>query len=203
MGMADSPDSFQDGANGILRVCTSLHRWPPLHLKEQPRIPPRKKTRGCSQATLRCGLKSQRLKSTFCALEKCLRYGLSKDKIKPQSNKAQAILVIQPPKWVKQLRHFLGMVHYYRDLWARRSDMLAPLTALVRECGQTKLPELKETRLGLHTTHCMKMSWNLSKNNVHQRAFDHVKATIAREVFLAYPDYSEVFEIYTMLPINN
>jgi hypothetical protein len=30
-----------------------------------------------------------------------------------------------------------------------------------------------------------------------QRAFDHVKATIAKEVVLAYPDYSKVFEIYT------
>ena len=43
----------------------------------------------------------------------------------------------------------------------------------------------------------MEMSWNLSKIKVHQRAFDHVKATIARDVVLAYPDYSEVFEIYT------
>ncbi len=30
-----------------------------------------------------------------------------------------------------------------------------------------------------------------------KKAFDHVKATIARDVVLAYPDYSEVFEIYT------
>jgi hypothetical protein len=44
----------------------------------------------------------------------------------------------------------------------------------------------------------MEMSWNLSKNKVYQRAFDHVKATIARDVALAYPDYSEVFEIYTV-----
>ncbi len=43
----------------------------------------------------------------------------------------------------------------------------------------------------------MEMSWNLSKNKVYQRAFDHVKATIASDVALAYPDYSEVFEIYT------
>ncbi len=34
-------------------------------------------------------------------------------------------------------------------------------------------------------------------DEVHQRAFNHVKATIAREVVLAYPDYSKVFEIYT------
>ncbi len=41
------------------------------------------------------------------------------------------------------------------------------------------------------------MSRNLSKNKVYQRAFDHVKATIARDVVLAYSDYSEIFEIYT------
>ena len=39
------------------------------------------------------------------------------------------------------------------------------------------------------------MPWHWDK--VHQRAFNHVKATIAREVVLAYPDYSKVFEIYT------
>jgi hypothetical protein len=32
---------------------------------------------------------------------------------------------------------------------------------------------------------------------VHQRAFDHVKAIIAKDVVLVYPDYSKVFEIYT------
>ncbi len=37
----------------------------------------------------------------------------------------------------------------------------------------------------------------LAWDEVHQRAFNHVKATIAREVVLAYPDYSKVFEIYT------
>ncbi len=39
------------------------------------------------------------------------------------------------------------------------------------------------------------MSWHWDE--VHQRAFDHKKATIAREVVLAYPDFSKVFEIYT------
>ncbi len=39
------------------------------------------------------------------------------------------------------------------------------------------------------------MPWH--GDEVHQRAFDHVKATIAKEVVLAYPDYSIVFEIYT------
>ncbi len=84
--------------------------------------------------------------STFCTLE--IEYPgcvLTKDGIKPQGNKVQAILAIQPPKEVKQLRYFLGMVQYYCDLWARQSNMLTPLTALVRECGQTKSPKQKES----------------------------------------------------------
>ncbi len=85
------------------------------------------------------GLKVNADKSTFCALEiEYLGYILSKNGIKPQSNKVQAILAIHPPTEVKQLRHFLGMVQYYRDMWAKRSEMLAPLSDLVGECGETK-----------------------------------------------------------------
>ncbi len=98
----------------------------------------------------------------------------------------QAILTIKPPTGVKQLRHFLGMVQYYRDLWARWSDMLTPLTSLVGECGQTKTTKAKGT---------ITVSWHWDE--VHQRAFNHVKATIAKDVVLAYLDYSKVFEIYT------
>jgi hypothetical protein len=64
--------------------------------------------------------------------------------------------------------------------------MLAPLTSLVGECSQTKVTRAKGTK---------KMPWHW--NEVHQRAFNHVKATIARKVVLAYSDYSKVFEIYT------
>jgi hypothetical protein len=78
------------------------------------------------------------------------------------------------------------MGQYYRDLWARRSNMLAPLTSLVGECGQTKATKAKETK---------KIPWYWAK--VHQKAFDDVKATIAKEVVLAYLDFDKVFEIYT------
>jgi hypothetical protein len=78
------------------------------------------------------------------------------------------------------------MVQYYHDLRARRGDMLAPLTSLVGECGQTKNTKAKGTK---------KVPWHWDE--VHQRAFNHVKAKIAYDVVLAYPDYSKVFEIYT------
>jgi hypothetical protein len=64
--------------------------------------------------------------------------------------------------------------------------MLAPLISLVGECSQTKVTRAKGTK---------KMPWHC--DGVNQRAFDQVKCTITREVVLAYPDYSKVFEIYT------
>ena len=64
--------------------------------------------------------------------------------------------------------------------------MLAPLTSLVGECGQTKVTKAKGTK---------KVLWYLAK--VHQKAFNDIKATIAKEVVLAYPDFDKVFEIYT------
>ncbi len=57
------------------------------------------------------GLKVNAAKSTFCTLEiECLGYVLTRDGIKPKSNKVQAILAIKPPTGVRQLRCFLGMV---------------------------------------------------------------------------------------------
>ena len=90
------------------------------------------------------------------------------------------LFAIDPPTNVKELRRFLGMVQYYRDMWMRRSEMLAPLTDLVGECGQTKATKAKGTK---------KAPWHWDE--IHQKAFDLVKTTIARDVVLAYPDYSE------------
>ena len=115
-----------------------------------------------------------------------LGYILTRTGIKPQPTKVQAILAISMPKSVKDLRRLLGMVQYNRDLWARRSKLLAPLTSLVGVCGPTKVTKAKKTK---------KRAWHWDM--VHQIAFDNVKTTIARDVVLAYPDYSKEFEIYT------
>ncbi len=78
------------------------------------------------------------------------------------------------------------MVQYYRDLWARWSKILVPLTSLVGECGQTKVTKAKGTKKVLR-------HWD----KVHQRAFNHVKTTTTKEVVMVYLDYSKVFEINT------
>ncbi len=98
----------------------------------------------------------------------------------------QAILAIKPPTGVRQLQHFLGMVQHYSDLWTKRSEMLAPLTSLIGECSQSKTTNAKGTK---------KVPWHWDE--VDQRAFDHVKATIAKDVVLAYQDLSKVLDIYT------
>jgi hypothetical protein len=64
--------------------------------------------------------------------------------------------------------------------------MLAPLTDLVGECGETKTTKKNKTK---------KKPWQ--RGSIHQQAFDNVKATIAKEVVLAYPDFTKPFEIYT------
>ncbi len=73
------------------------------------------------------GLKVNTAKSLFCAHEiEYLGFILTREGIKPQPRKVQAILALNPPNNGKELRHFLGMVQYYWDMWARRSDMIGP-----------------------------------------------------------------------------
>ncbi len=99
------------------------------------------------------GLKVNTAKSLLCAHEiEYLGYVLTREGIKPQPKKGQAILALNLPNNIKELRHFLGMVQYYRDMWARRSEMLAPLTDLVGECGETKTTQEKTLAVGSNSS---------------------------------------------------
>ncbi len=71
-------------------------------------------------------------------------------------------------------------------MWAKCSKMLAPLSDLVEECGETKPTRKYKAK---------KKPWHW--DSIHQIAFDNVKTTIAKEVVLAYPDFTKPFEIYT------
>ena len=110
---------------------------------------------------------------------------LTRGGIKPQINKVQAILTINLPNNVKELRHFLGMVKYYCDMWAKHSETLAPLSDLVGECGETKTTRKNKVK---------KKPWHW--DSIHQIAFENVKKIIAKEVVLAYPDFTQPFDIY-------
>ena len=70
-----------------------------------------------------------------------------------------------------ELRMVIGCVNYYRDMWHHRSHILAPLTELT----------------GKH-----KFVWEPR----HQQAFDQMRALIAKDCLLYYPDHNLPFEIY-------
>jgi hypothetical protein len=120
------------------------------------------------------GLKVNATKSHFAQTEtEYLGYKITRDGIQPLSKKVQAMEAIAPPTNLKQLRRFLGLINYYRDMWIRRSEILAPLTRL--------------------TSSKVKWQWT----DVEQTAFDTIKRIIGREVLLSYPDFTKPFEIHT------
>ncbi len=84
--------------------------------------------------------------------------------------KVSAILALNPASNVKNLRRFLGMVQYYRDILEKCSHFLAPLTNLVGECGHGKVTRKKNIK---------KRPWYLSEE--HQTASEEIKKVMARK----------------------
>ena len=104
----------------------------------------------------------------------------------------ESILALKPPKNVRELRHVLGLVQFYRDIWEKRSDILAPLTNLVGECAVTKPMKKKGTkRKPFH--------WDES----HQRAFDDMKATIFEKWFWPIQISQKLLKFILMRLLDN
>ena len=111
----------------------------------------------------------------------CLVYWLTPKGIRPMAKKVEAIKNLQAPKTVKQVRSFLGMVNYYKDMWKHRSHLLAPLTDLTANADGK--PSKKRGPI----------EWE----KVHQEAFDKIKQAITNDVMLSFPDFNKPFEIHT------
>jgi len=91
----------------------------------------------------------------------------------PLPDKVQAITNIAPPTTKRQLRSFIGIINYYRDMWKGRSGILTPLSSMTS----------KEAK------------WNWTSEC--QEAFDKIKKLVSRETLLSYPDFNKPFEIHT------
>ena len=126
------------------------------------------------QRLSKAGLKVNATKSSFGAHSvEYLGYYITREGIMPQPKKIKAIMNMAPPKTRKQLRRFIGLVNFYRDMTKKRSHLLAPMTALLSK-----------------KVHYV---WT----EVHQKAFDQLKRVLSQQTVLAYPNFSKPFEIHT------
>ena len=176
MGLSDSPDMFQEKMSMLMNdfefvrahvddlLVTSNGTFEE-HLEHLAKV---------FKRLTEAGLKANARKSSFFQSElECLGCWIAREGIQPQPKKVQAMLNVAPPKNKTALRSFIGLVNYRRDSWTRRSDVLAPLSALS----------------GKNST------WHWGDEQ--QKAFDTVKRTAAREASLAHPDFSKPFETFT------
>jgi hypothetical protein len=98
---------------------------------------------------------------------------LSREGIKPQTKKVEAIQAFKPPTTVKQVRSLLGFLNYYKNFIPRRSELLAPITNLTKKKTKFLWSDECETNLRI------------------------IKDYMCRSVVLSFPDFSIPFEIYT------
>ena len=176
MGLCNSPDIFQEKMNELFEgldfvrayiddlLCLTKGTFED-HLEKLERVFVR-----LQQA----GLKVNAKKSFFAKHElEYLGYWITREGIQPVAKKVEAMLKIAEPKTRKQLRSFIGVVNYYRDMWVRRSHVLAPLARL--------------------TSTSTKWEWGPKE----AEAFRMAKKIIAKEALLAYPDFNKPFVIHT------
>ena len=93
--------------------------------------------------------------------------------IKPLPHKVQAITQIARPNSTKNVRSFVGLVNYYKDMWPRRAHYLTPLTDI---CSTRK-----------------KCIWT----DAQEVAFQNIKRLVTEDVMLRFPNHSQPFHIFT------
>ena len=116
----------------------------------------------------------------------CLGYALTQLVNKPQEQTISAILALNPPTTVKQLRQVLGTIQFYQQIWEKRTDLLAPLINIVGDCGTTKSTKRNKTKYP---------PWDW--DSIHQESFGAMRKIIARDIVQAYPYFHKKFVIYT------
>jgi transposase InsO family protein len=177
MGLCNSPDIFQEKMTTLTQDLEFVRVYLDdlLIISRSDWHDHLDKLRAVLDRLQAAGLKVNATKSSFGADQlEYLGYIISREGIQPVPKKVHSILGMSPPTTQRQCRRFIGMVNYYRDMWSKRSELLAPLTEL---CGKS----------------AKKFQWTPR----HQQAFDEIKKVLSKEVMLTYPNFSEPFDIHT------
>lgn len=101
-----------------------------------------------------------------------LGFTLTTQGIQPQTKKVEAIQQIAEPRNKKELRRFLGMISYYRVMIPNKSALTSRLNRL--------------------TSKNVYFVWTPDD----AAAFQAIKAALARNVWLAFPDFSRRFHVF-------
>jgi hypothetical protein len=176
MGLCNSPDIFQEKIGNLMADLEYVRTYIDdcLIITKGSWHDHLQKLEEVLRRLQDAGLKVNATKSFFGRPEvEYLGYWVTRDGIQPLPKKVDAIQAIAPPKTKKELRRFIGMCNFYRDMWQRRAEVLAPLAKL--------------------TSKTAKWEWTIA----HQEAFAKAKQIVSREVMLAFPDFSKPFDIHT------
>ena len=126
------------------------------------------------EALNKVNLKLSFEKSKFFQSEvKFLGYLVSKDGIKPDPKKVEAVKNFPIPTNLKEIRGFLGLASYYRKFIEKFSSIAKPLNLLLKK--DTKYIWSKEC----------------------QKAFETLKMKLMSAPILRHPDFSKPFFIST------
>ena len=133
MGLCNSPDIFQEKIDELFQDFSEVRAYIDdlLILTKGSWEDHLKSVRRVLKVMKKANLRINAPKSFF-ARESCeyLGYWITRNGIQPLPKKVEAIKAIAPLKTTKQVRSFVGLVNYYRDLFPCRAHNLAPLTCL-------------------------------------------------------------------------
>ena len=176
MGVCNSPDIFQEKISELFEGFDNVRAYIDdiLVINKGDFADHLQALEKVLQRLAEAGLKVNADKSFFGRSEtEYLGFWVSRNGIRPLASKVEAIKAISPPTKVREIRRFVGLINYYRDMWRHRAHILAPLTKL---CS-TKT----------------KFKWS----SVEQNAFEAIKKIVGRDVLLSYPDFTKEFVIHT------
>ena len=133
MGVCNSPDVFQEKMSELMQGLEFVRAYIDdlLVLTKSDWDDHLNKLSTVLNRIALAELKINANKSFFGKTEtEYLGFWISRTGIRPITKKVEAIQQLKPPKTRRELRRFIGIINYYRDMWIHRSSILAPLSRL-------------------------------------------------------------------------